>query len=152
MGFQTKTFVLSALESQISWALCSVICILPLVQQALHFKNYTKFECISPPRVPKICHLVSCFFFAAVKKDRALHSHSVWSAKVIKSIVSKHWPLHEKRSVLLLYPGSLVCIVVWIGLKDLFCSSLLVWSLLNIHYDPPVFSAPNSPPCLRNGS
>lgn len=138
MGFQTKTFVLSALESHISWALCSVTCMLPLVQQALHFENL-------PPRVPKICHLFSCLFvFSAVKKDRDLHSHSVWSAEVIKSIVSKHWPLHEK--------SSLVCIVVWIGLKDLFCSPLLVWSLLNIHYDPPVFPAPNSPPCLGNGS
>lgn len=95
----------------------------------------------------KICHLVSCFF-AEVKKDRALHSHSGFSAKVLKSTVNKHWPCMRKEACC-----CSVQEVLWKTLsgqqllmdrvKRLFLLFLMVWSLLNIHHDPPVFPAPH---------
>lgn len=164
MGFQTKTIVLSALESQILWAPWHQAKLITMFRHlhaascsagicALKIKSNCVLDvwCMLLIRVRKMCHLFSCFFFADVKKGRTSHSHSVWSAEALTTLwintnpawEGKHAAAQSRKSCegLALHLISLDKNQWWMGLKDLVPSLFLAHGLSssNIHHHPSVF-------------
>lgn len=156
MGFQTKTIVLSALESQILWAPWHQAKLITMFRH-LHAASCSEVK-LCPWRLMHVTHqgakdvsFVQLFFFADVKKGRTSHSHSVWSAEALTTLwintnpawEGKHAAAQSRKSCegLALHLISLDKNQWWMGLKDLVPSLFLAHGLSssNIHHHPSVF-------------